>query len=164
MADDDLVVVVDDHDRVIETVTRAEMRRRNLPHRCVYVLVRTSDDGIVVHRRADWKDVYPAAWDICFGGVLSAGEDWDAAARRELLEEAGIEGDVRPLGHGRWEGEGTAVVGRVYEVVHDGPYPCPDGEVVEVRVVPRCELESFLAAHDHCPDSAALCLGFLVEP
>jgi 8-oxo-dGTP pyrophosphatase MutT (NUDIX family) len=153
-----LVEHVSADDRVVEVVTRAEMRRRGLRHRAVYVVVRTSDDGVVVHRRAQWKDVYPGWWDVCFGGVLDVGEDWEAAAVRELAEEAGITATVTDLGADHWEAEGAAVVGRVFEAVHDGPYPCPDGEVVEIQVVPRTELPAFVAAHDVCPDSVAFVL------
>lgn len=148
-------------DEVIDVVTRGQMRRRGLRHRAVYVVVRTTDDRVVVHRRAEWKDVHPGAWDLCFGGVVDAGEGWDEAARRELAEEAGIDAPVALVGDGRYEGGGTAVIGRVYEAVHDGPYPCRDGEVVEVRAVPRDALEDFVAAHDVCPDSIALVLDHL---
>lgn len=156
-----LVDVVDADDRVVATVTRARMRAEGLRHRAVYVVVRTSDDQVVVHRRAEWKDVYPGAWDICFGGVLDAGEAWDEAAARELAEEAGIAAELRHVGAGTWEGEGAALNGRVYECTHDGPYPCPDGEVVEVRTVPRAELAAFLDEHPHCPDSVVLALPLL---
>ena len=139
------------------------MRRLGLRHRAVYVAVRTSSDEIVVHRRADWKDVYPGAWDICFGGVLDAGETWDAAANRELAEEAGIIAELRPVRSDTWSDGQTAIVGRVYEAVHDGPYPCPDGEVVEVRTVPRTDLDAFLAGHSHCPDSVALLRPWLAS-
>jgi 8-oxo-dGTP pyrophosphatase MutT (NUDIX family) len=159
-----LVEHVTADDEVVEVVTRAEMRRRGLRHRAVYVIVRTTGDGVVVHRRAGWKDVHPGWWDLCFGGVLGAGEDWDDAAVRELAEEAGVTAAVRSLGGGQWEGEGAAVVGRVYEAVHDGPFPCPDGEVVEVRVVPRHELAAFVSAHDVCPDSVAFVLPHLADP
>ncbi|MFP5577691.1 MAG: NUDIX domain-containing protein [Acidimicrobiia bacterium] len=158
-----LVDVVDADDRVIGTATRARMRAEALRHRAVYVVVRTTDDSIVVHRRADWKDVHPGAWDLCFGGVLDAGEGWDHAAARELAEEAGIDAPLRPLGIGTYEGDGAPVNGRVYEAVHDGPYPCPDGEVVEVRTVPLQALPAFLADHRHCPDSAELVLPLLFE-
>lgn len=156
-----LVDVVDADDRVIGTATRAQMRAQGLRHRAVYVVVRTTDGGIVVHRRADWKDVHPGAWDLCFGGVLDAGEGWDAAAGRELAEEAGIDAPLRPIGTGTYEGEGGPVNGRIYEAVHDGPYPCPDGEVVEVRTVAVAELTAFLADRRHCPDSAELVLPLL---
>ena len=157
----DLVDVVDADDRVIGTATRARMRAEGLRHRAVYVVVRTTDARIVVHRRADWKDVYPGAWDLCFGGVLDAGEDWDDAAARELAEEAGIAAPLRLLGTGTYDEVGAAVNGRVYEGIHDGPYPCPDGEVVEVRTVPLAELHTFLDTHPHCPDSVQLVLPLL---
>lgn len=156
-----LVDVVDADDRVVATATRAQMRAEGLRHRAVYVVVRTSDDQVVVHRRADWKDVYPGAWDLCFGGVLDAGEAWDAAAARELAEEAGIEADLRHLGDGAYEDDHAALNARVYECTHDGPYPCPDGEVVEVRTVPRRELAAFIADRPHCPDSVQLVLPLL---
>ena len=159
-----MVDVVDRDDRVIGTATRAQMRAEGLRHRAVYVVVRTTEDRIVVHRRAEWKDVYPGAWDLCFGGVLDAGEAWDAAAARELAEEAGIDAPLRPLGSGTYDEDGAALNGRFYVCTHDGPYPCPDGEVVEVRTVPRTELATFLDAHPHCPDSAALVLPLLLEP
>lgn len=164
MADDDLVDVVDEDDQVVGRATRAEMRAQHLRHRAVYVVVRTSDDGVVVHRRAEWKDVYPGAWDVCFGGVLDAGEDWDAAAHRELAEEAGVRAELRAVGRGHYDDGETAINGRVYDCVHDGPYPCPDGEVIEVEVVPRDALMDFLVDRPYCPDSAQLVLPLLVGP
>lgn len=156
-----LVDVVDPDDRVVGTATRAQVRAEGLRHRAVYVVVRTTDDRLVVHRRAGWKDVHPGAWDVCFGGVLDAGEAWDAAAVRELSEEAGIAAPLRLLGCGSYEEGGARVNGRIYGCVHDGPYPCPDGEVAEVRTVPLGELGEFLDRHPHCPDSAQLVLPLL---
>jgi isopentenyldiphosphate isomerase len=161
VAPTDLVDVVDEDDRVIGTATRERMRAEGLRHRAVYVVVRTSDDQVVVHRRAGWKDVYPDAWDCCFGGVLDAGEAWPEAAARELAEEAGVVAPLRFLRAGSYDDGATAVNGQVYEAVHDGPYPCPDGEVVEVRRVPRSELEAFLADRVHCPDSVELVVPLL---
>ncbi|MDG1088200.1 MAG: hypothetical protein P8P20_10715, partial [Acidimicrobiales bacterium] len=64
-----LVEHVDEDGAVIEIVTRAEMRARTLRHRSVYVAVLDSDDRLLVHKRADWKDVFPGAWDLAFGGI-----------------------------------------------------------------------------------------------
>ena len=49
----ELVDVVDEHDRVVGTVTRAEMRARRLRHRTVFVLVVSSDGRLLAHRRSD---------------------------------------------------------------------------------------------------------------
>ena len=162
-AADELVDLVDVDDNVLEVVTRAEMRARGSAarHRACYVAVVNSRDELVVHRRAAWKDVFPGWWDLCFGGVLGAGEGWEDAARRELLEEAGIDAPVVLLGRGMWEQADVALNGRVYLARHDGPYPCPDGEVVEVATVPLADVGEWAAGRDVCPDSAALVLPLL---
>ena len=86
-ADSERVEHVSVTGEVIEVVTRSELRRRRLRHRCTYIAVVTTDRRIVVHRRADWKDVFPGYWDLCFGGICGVGEPWLPAAQRELLEE-----------------------------------------------------------------------------
>ncbi|MCU1387492.1 MAG: hypothetical protein JWL72_830, partial [Ilumatobacteraceae bacterium] len=40
---DELVDIVDEHDQVIATVTRREMRTANLRHRAVYIVVQGTD-------------------------------------------------------------------------------------------------------------------------
>lgn len=143
---------------MVETVTRAEMRARGASarHRACYVAVVTSRSELVVHRRADWKDVYPGWWDLCFGGVLGAGEGWDSAARRELAEEAGVQADPELLGVATWSASDVALNARVYLARSDGPFTCPDGEVVELAMVPLGELEPWLAGRSVCPDSVDL--------
>jgi 8-oxo-dGTP pyrophosphatase MutT (NUDIX family) len=127
-------------------------------HRACYVAVLTSGGELVVHRRADWKDVYPGYWDVCFGGVLGAGEAWDEAAHRELREEAGIDVPLELLGIVSWEAPDARLNGRVYLARSDGPFTCPDGEVVEVATVALPVLDEWVRAHDVCPDSVDLVL------
>jgi 8-oxo-dGTP pyrophosphatase MutT (NUDIX family) len=162
-AGEELVDLVDEHDVVLEVVTRAEMRARGSAarHRACYVAVLTLAGEIVVHRRAPWKDVYPGWWDICFGGVLGAGETWDTAARRELREEAGIDAELTLVHTASWERPDVALNARVYLATHDGPFTCPDGEVVEVATVPLVDLETWLAEREVCPDSVDLVVPVL---
>src|ERR1044071_4876993 len=90
-AKDELVDVIDDAGQVVRVVTRAEMRAQRLPHRCVYILVFNAQGELFVHERTATKDVYPSYWDVCVGGVLASGEEFDSAARREAAEELGVE-------------------------------------------------------------------------
>jgi isopentenyldiphosphate isomerase len=160
---DELVDLVDADDRVVEVVTRAEMRARGAAarHRACYVAVLTSTGELVVHRRADWKEVYPGYWDVAFGGVLSAGEAWHDAARRELLEEAGVDAEPELVGTASWSAADTNLNARIYLARSDGPFTCPDGEVVEVATVPLALLDGWLAGRDVCPDSVDLVVPHL---
>lgn len=162
-AGDELVDVVDLDDHVLEVVTRAELRARGAGarHRACYVAVLTTADELVVHRRAEWKDVYPGWWDVCFGGVLGAGEAWEDAAHRELLEESGIDAQPELLGTARWDRPDVGLNARIYLVVHDGPFTCPDGEVVEVDTVPVADLDDWLDGRLVCPDSVDLVVPLL---
>jgi 8-oxo-dGTP pyrophosphatase MutT (NUDIX family) len=158
----ELVDVVDDDDRVVATVTRAEMRARRLQHRCVSIAVVGSDGRLLVHRRAGTKDVWPGMWDLAAGGVVAAGESYDAAARRELAEELGVEGvELEPLGEGRFADESVALIGRGYRCTHDGPFAFTDGEIDEVRWVDRAALDALMASERFVPDNVALLLPLL---
>ena len=158
----EMVDVVDDDDVVVRTVTRAEMRRDRLQHRAVAVAVFASDGRLLVHRRSDAKDVWPGQWDIAAGGVVSTGEDYLDAARRELAEELGIEpAGFEPLGEGRFRDDAVALIGRGFRVVHDGPFRFTDGEIAEVRWVTWGELDDLRRTERFVPDSIALLLPLL---
>ena len=158
---EELVDIVDDNDNVIATVTRSEMRSRRLQHRSVGIAVMSTDGRLLIHRRSIAKDIWPGWWDIAAGGVVAAGETYDEAARRELEEELGVDGDVELLGQSRYVDDDVAEMCRCYRVVHDGPFAFNDGEVSEVRWVTFAELEAMRMTHHFLPDSIALLLPLL---
>jgi len=157
---DELVDVVDAADRVVETVPRRRMRAERLRHRAVFIAVRSSAGRLLVHRRSAAKDLWPSRWDVAVGGVVAAGEDYAVAARRELLEEVGVDATPVALGGGRHIGryadDDVDLIARCYVVVHDGPITFVDGEVAEARWIERGELAALLATAPFVPDSLAL--------
>ena len=158
----ELVDVVDERDQVVRTVTRAEMRAGRLMHRAVSIAVMSTDGRLLVHRRADTKDVWPGLWDIAAGGVVGAGEWYEDAARRELAEELGIEvTELTFLGKGRYIDEAVALTGCGYRVTHDGPFTFTDGEISEVRWVDRAALDALLATERFVPDNLKMLLPLL---
>ena len=160
---DELVDIVDEHDNVVDTVTRREMRARRLRHRAVYIAVQHTDGRLLVHQRSHDKDVMPGAWDIAVGGVVGTGESYDDAAVRELAEEIGVEG-VSPTswGGGVYADDSFELIGRCYHLVHDGPFHFADGEVIAAKWVNRTELEALLRNEHVVSDSVALILDRLV--
>lgn len=81
--------VVDENDNILGKATWREMEENGLLHRSANIFVFNSKGDIFVHKRA--KTIrYPGMWDVKFGGLVSAGESYGEAARRESQEEAGI--------------------------------------------------------------------------
>jgi isopentenyldiphosphate isomerase len=151
---DEWVDVVDEDDRVVARVTRREMRKRQLLHRCTYVLLRNSSGEILVHRRTDTKDVVPGAYDVFSGGVCAAGEIYDECARREVAEEFGVVGaELRFLFRHRYRGPGAQAWGAVYEGRWDGALRPQPSEVAWLAWVTRDQLDRMLAELTFCPDS-----------
>lgn len=161
-----LVDVTDAHGTVLRQATRAEVRAGNLWHRSVFVVVITSLDELVVHKRADWKDIWPSRWDIGFGGVVDAGESVVDAACRELREEAGVRVDPSALlfvAEGTYEDDRIREIGTIYLTTHDGPFHFDDGEVVADDRIPFDALGRWSDSRDLCEDSAALVLPKVLD-
>lgn len=158
----ELVDVVDPDDRVLRQVTRAEMRRDNLLHRAVYLLVFNGRGEILVHRRTTTKDVYPGYFDVTVGGVVDAGEDYATAARRELAEEVGITGvPIEPLFDVRYADGATQLIGRAFLARHEGALRLQPEEVVWAAFVPLAEAERIMRAERCCPDGIAVLRRYL---
>lgn len=156
-AAEQLVEHVEADGTVIEIVTRAKIRDRALRHRSVYIVVQRPDDGAVLaHKRADWKDVYPGAWDLAFGGLCDPGESWEEAGHRELMEEAGIEAALVDRGSMSYETDEFKLIGWLYEATSSGPFVFNDGEVTDTQWVPMSELAGFVADNECPEDTVAL--------
>ncbi|MCD9623526.1 NUDIX hydrolase [Rhabdothermincola salaria] len=163
-ADEEMVEVLDDDGAVIDTVSRREMRERNLRHRSVLVAVVNDADEILVHKRASWKDVWPDRWDVAVGGVVDPGEAWEAAAAREMVEETGAVAELGYLGEDRYDDDEVRVLARIYHARTPGPFSFDDGEIVDAVWVPITQLRDWLADKPACPDSLALVLPRLDSP
>jgi isopentenyldiphosphate isomerase len=160
----ELVDVVDDDDHVVGRATRAEMRRDNLLHRAVYILVWSTRGELFVHQRTPTKDVYPAYWDVTVGGVVGAGEGYDEAARRELAEEIGVRCEVvEPLFAVRYRDAATQLIGRAYLARHDGPFRLQVEEIVSGGFVSLAAAERIMRDEPCCPDGVAVLRRYLEE-
>ncbi|HTH04226.1 MAG TPA: NUDIX domain-containing protein, partial [Ilumatobacteraceae bacterium] len=159
---DEPVEHVDADDQVIEVVSRGRMRRENLRHRSVAVVVTNSRGELLVHRRADDKDVFAGWWDLAAGGVVGVGESYADAATRELAEELGVTvADPTFVTSGHHDDEHAREICHVFRVVHDGPFRFDDGEVTEARFVTPSELAALIASERFLPGSMRMIGPFI---
>jgi isopentenyldiphosphate isomerase len=161
-ASEELVDIVDHDDNVLYQCTRKEMRAQVLRHRAVFIAVVNSAGELLIHQRSTMKDLWPSWWDLAVGGVVSAGESYDAAALRELDEEVGIAGvPLVELAVGTYSDEEVSLVGKCFMAIYDGPLVLRDGEVVAIEWVSQNDLHKRLAEREFLPDSKALVLPAL---
>jgi isopentenyldiphosphate isomerase len=147
--------VVNERDEVISRATRREVHATGLWHRAIHVLVFDRAGRVFLQRRSMLKDLSPGLWDSSCSGHLDAGEDYDAAAVRELAEEIGIKVDACPA---RWfrlppsTETGWEFVW-VYRLDYDGPLVLEPKEIQYGEWVLPEEVTRRIYAHpqDFCP-------------
>lgn len=140
-AADEIVTIVDEHNNVVGTAPRREMRARRLPHRSTYILVFNSQGELYVQKRTLTKDVYPGYYDPVTGGVVLAGETYEQGAVRELAEEMGIrEVPLTWLFEFYFADDRTRVWGGVFSCVYDGIIIPQEEEVESVSLMTTAEI------------------------
>jgi isopentenyldiphosphate isomerase len=146
LPDEEQVAIIDTDGRVIGAAPRSRMRRENLPHIVVAVLLRDTAGRIYVHRRTHTKDVFPGMHDCWAAGCLIAGEEPLKAAERELAEELGVSGvTLTHLFTGWYKDETTRHLCYAYTATHDGPVRHQSEEVAWGSWMSTDELKQRLA-------------------
>lgn len=147
--------VVNEHDEVLGRATRREVHARGWLHRAVHVLVFDATGRVFLQKRSMNKDLCPGLWDSSASGHLEAGEDYDTAAVRELAEEIGVRGGVRPV---RWFRlaacrETAQEFVWVYRLRHDAPLVLDPDEIERGEWLAPSDVTARVAEHprDYCP-------------
>lgn len=96
---DELFDLVDERDVVIGVVRRGEAHRNPaLIHRSVQTLIFDGAGRTLLQLRSSRKDLYPGYYCASASGHVTAGDSYEATARRELEEELGVSATLVPLG------------------------------------------------------------------
>ena len=133
-AGEEVVIVVDDHNRPVAELPRHRVRGENLPHRATCIFVFDRRGRVLVQRRTATKDLYPGFYDLAAGGVVAAGESYEQCAEREAEEELGIRGTaLAPKFDFHYRDEHNRCFSRVFTCVHDGPFTLQPEEVESVK-------------------------------
>ena len=161
---EEVVDLVDESNRVIGKATRREVRAKNLLHRGVGIICTNSRGQVYVHRRTRTKDIFPGMYDMFVGGVVASGESAAQAARREILEELGIDGpEPRHLFNHLYLGPRNRAWVAVYEVQWDGPIRHQESEVEWGAFFSFQELDEKLREWEFVPDGLEIFRRLLAE-
>ena len=94
----EMVDVVDMHNNVIGEAPRKGIHEKHLLHRAAHIFLVDSSGRLWIEKRGKTVDTNPGYYDSSAAGHVSKGETYDEGARREVLEELGIEGlELKPV-------------------------------------------------------------------
>ena len=89
---DELLDIVDEHDRVIGQMMRSEVYRNKMSNfRAVNAFLINDKGELWIPRRVASKKLFPLALDASVAGHVGAGETYEQAFERELMEETGLD-------------------------------------------------------------------------
>lgn len=138
--------VVDPEDHVTGDAPRGEVHANNLLHRAVHILLFNRGGELFLQKRSRLKDRHPGVWDSSAAGHVDAGEDYDAAAERELQEELGVTTSLsRVVKLPASERTGFEFIW-LYQGCHNGPFELARSEIETGAFFPPEVVTAWLAA------------------
>jgi 8-oxo-dGTP pyrophosphatase MutT (NUDIX family) len=153
---EEIVQIVDRHNRITGSVPRSTMRRESLTHRASYILVFNTENELFLQKRTATKDIYPGCWDVAAGGVVLAGESYESSAVRELAEELGVTAPLRHLFDHYYEDAANRVWGRIFSCIHDGPFTLQVEEVDSGRFITIADALTLSGSEPFTPDGVEI--------
>ncbi len=171
MADQEILILVDDNDNEIGTDTRENCHAGSGKRHRAYTALLFHDGKLLLQQRSMKKLLWPGAWDVSFTSHVYPGETYQQAAARRALQE--LKAKVGPLADvysfvyfapqgGNAENEFC----RVLVGDFDGSISPNHDEIMAVRWAGVADLRSDLSVHpdDYTPWFRLSFEGFLKSP
>lgn len=162
MPAEEFLDIVDDQDRVLSRAPRSRVLRDYHIHRAVMFFVFDEEERVFVNQRSESKEVYPGYWSIAFGGHVLSGESYDAAARREIQEEVGLETPARQIGGFQKRTADERENVKVYAVTAEQEPVLFAEEIAQGRFVTLAEINQLISRFEFLPETPDL-LKILIE-
>jgi 16S rRNA (adenine1518-N6/adenine1519-N6)-dimethyltransferase len=138
--------VVNEKDVPTGAAPRGQVHANNLLHRAIHVLIFNPAGDVFLQFRSASKDRHPLKWDSSAAGHVSAGEDYDQTAARELREELGIETPLKRVAKlPASERTGQEFIW-LYQGSYDGPMQLNPTEIEAGRLFPPWLVDQWIKA------------------
>lgn len=157
---DELLDVVDKDDKVVGQKLRSEIYAKKLPDfRVVNAFLINEAGQLWIPRRTKDKRIFPLCLDCSMGGHVAAGETYEQALARELMEELRIDVNLNPyecIGSLTPHEHNTAAFMRVYLLrTNNTPNYNPDDYIESFWLYPQ-ELLTRIDSGDKSKDDLPL--------
>lgn len=145
MTQHELLDIVNEKDEIIGVASKEEIHEKILLHRFVHVFVETSEGKVVVQQRSRHKKKGPLKFDAAVGGHVKSGESYEAAAKREMIEELGVAPGIKLIGNTFNNGTTEHITGKLFIARSDGPFTFDAMETEKLLYLTPPELEELIA-------------------
>lgn len=136
-----LIDRVDPEDRPIGRIARRDALVAGANFRTAHVFVFDRADRLLLQRLAPTRDRSPGLWGSSVAGYLFAGEDYEDAAMRRMMDELCLRVPLIEAGKMRMRDEGSIkFVGLYLSSTAEDPEICDPDEIAELRFWPVPEL------------------------
>lgn len=95
--EEEYLYVVNENDEALGWASRSECHRKGLIHRSVYVVLINGEGKIFLQKRSMKKELYPGYYACSATGHVRYGESYEESARRETMEELGVEAPLKEI-------------------------------------------------------------------
>lgn len=120
---DEILDLVDEFDRVIDTCLRSVVYEKGLKNfRVINGFLKNAQGQLWVPRRTAHKKLFPGHLDVSVGGHVQSGESYEDAFMRELSEELNMQAHdhvVREIGYFNPNKQNVSAFMKVYEISTD---------------------------------------------
>jgi isopentenyldiphosphate isomerase len=153
---EELLDLLDDKGNVIGIIARKEVEGKALLHKAVCVFVINSKNELLLNKRSKNKKIFPGLWGIGASGGVKSKENYEEAAKRELLEETGIDARIKFLFDFRYETKEDKYLGKVYLTKWDGKIILEKEEIDETMFGTVNYIKDMIKRRLLCPDTALI--------
>jgi len=166
--EEEIVDVVDENDIVIGTALKPDVYTQGLSNRIVHVFVIHPENGsIYLVKRGVSVSYLPNHYCTSAGGHVSAGEDYNTAAQRELQEEIGLETELHHIKKFVYEcpqlDPPTTRFISLYATYASGGFNLSEAEVAEGFFATVGEVEAILSTNESIHPQLVACWEALKE-
>ncbi len=132
----ELFVVVDPDDNVLGYKTRQECHSdKKLIHRSTSVVIYNKKGEILLQKRSKTKDLFPGYFTTSASGHVGKGESYEDAARREMMEEIGVDVPLTFVSKMLLEMNNETEIDALFSASYDGPFKINKKEVNNVSFI-----------------------------
>ena len=147
---DKKIAFVDENDNVIGSGTKEQAWENGDIHRIARLFVFNSKGELLIQKRSMHLRNLPGKWDQSAAGHVDEGEDYLEVAKRELMEEVGIEGvELKEVGKFYQDeidedGKVKKRFNMLYETKYDGEVDFDENEVSEIKWIQMDKLGQWM--------------------